>query len=255
MVLTSDLDNTLIYSYKRDIGKEKVGVEVYEGRMVSFMTKQAYEWLNDLYDKIWFIPVSTRSIAQYRRIRFHENWIPKIALVSNGGTLLRDGVEDEVWKKETQEMIACAWPELERARAILEEDPYRILEVRVVDDCFVFTKSELPNLTIRMLSAQLNSKIVDIHQNGPKVYVLPKLLNKGIAIRRLKKFFDEEIIIAAGDSEFDVPMLKEADIAFYPEAMDGGKEHSLKGHVVHDGVILSDVLLGTIQEWTAKSMY
>ena len=37
-IFFTDLDNTLIYSYKRDIGDAKRCVEVYQGREISFMT-------------------------------------------------------------------------------------------------------------------------------------------------------------------------------------------------------------------------
>lgn len=39
----SDLDNTLIYSYKKNIGGDTINVEVYEGREISFMTRGSYE--------------------------------------------------------------------------------------------------------------------------------------------------------------------------------------------------------------------
>ena len=38
----SDLDNTLIFSYKHDIGKEKRCVEIYQGREVSYITERTY---------------------------------------------------------------------------------------------------------------------------------------------------------------------------------------------------------------------
>ena len=37
IVFYSDLDNTLIYSYRREIGGKKRCVEVYQGREISFM--------------------------------------------------------------------------------------------------------------------------------------------------------------------------------------------------------------------------
>ena len=37
-IFFTDLDNTLIYSYRRDIGRDKVCVELYQGREISFVT-------------------------------------------------------------------------------------------------------------------------------------------------------------------------------------------------------------------------
>ena len=45
-IFASDLDNTLIYSYKHDIGADKVLAERYEGRDVSYMTAYAHRKLD-----------------------------------------------------------------------------------------------------------------------------------------------------------------------------------------------------------------
>ena len=36
----TDLDNTLIYSYKHEIGEQKKSVELYQGRWISYMTNE-----------------------------------------------------------------------------------------------------------------------------------------------------------------------------------------------------------------------
>ena len=38
----TDLDNTLIYSYKHDIGPQKRNVELYQGREISYITEETY---------------------------------------------------------------------------------------------------------------------------------------------------------------------------------------------------------------------
>src|SRR5699024_6248459 len=63
-LFASDLDNTLIYSYKRDIGTDTVCAEVYEGRQVSFMTKRSRELLEKVNQTMHFVPVTTRSVQQ-----------------------------------------------------------------------------------------------------------------------------------------------------------------------------------------------
>ena len=69
-VVHGDLDNTLIYSCRHDIGEEKVCVELYEGREVSFMTKRSLSLLKEVQKKALFVPVTTRTAEQYRRIDF-----------------------------------------------------------------------------------------------------------------------------------------------------------------------------------------
>ena len=46
------------------------------------------------------------------------------------------------------------------------------------------------------------------------------MLNKGNAIERFAKKFGEAISIAAGDSEFDIPMLARADTRIIPPVLE-----------------------------------
>ena len=66
----ADMDNTLIYSYKRDIGSDKIGVEFYpeKNQMISYMTKTSWKLLQKVAHKLLFIPTTTRTIEQYQRI-------------------------------------------------------------------------------------------------------------------------------------------------------------------------------------------
>ena len=48
LIFHADLDNTLIYSYKHDIGSDTVGVERYQGRVISYMTGSSYEMLDQI---------------------------------------------------------------------------------------------------------------------------------------------------------------------------------------------------------------
>lgn len=52
MVFHSDLDHTLIYSYKYDIGLHKRCVEIYQNREISYMTELSAELLNQVQVKV-----------------------------------------------------------------------------------------------------------------------------------------------------------------------------------------------------------
>ncbi|MGN0482957.1 MAG: HAD family hydrolase [Lachnospiraceae bacterium] len=232
-LFASDLDNTLIYSYKREIGKEKVLVELYEGREISYMTKKSHQLLQNLHEKeqqektMQFVPLTTRSTAQYERIFFSHEWSPHLALTANGGTLLVDGVEDMAWRKETLELIADAKESMKEVQQLLEKDPKRTLDVRFVNDLFLFTKSQQPEESLQRLRETCDGTHLSFFQNGVKVYAIPTILNKGTALQRLKKRLHPSCTIAAGDSDFDLPMLRNADVAFAPEAL---KEMLITSH-------------------------
>ncbi|WP_164473127.1 HAD-IIB family hydrolase [Clostridium sp. E02] len=214
----SDLDNTLIYSYKHDIGMSKKCVEIYQDREVSFMTTESMDILKRIQSKIIFVPTTTRTIEQYNRIQMGiAN--PKYALVCNGGILLNNGLKDSKWYEESLDFAEHAKSEIEKSIQILKQDKNRYFEIRFIEQLFVFTKTSEPLKTIQTLRLKLDENKVDIFQNGEKVYVLPKELNKGRGILRLKKKLSAAKIIAAGDSAFDIPMLKASDFGFCPKGL------------------------------------
>lgn len=248
----SDLDNTLIYSYKHDIGENKVLAELYEGRQVSFMTEKSHNLLKSVRDKLEFVPLTTRSTEQYQRIIFDDDWQPHLALTGNGGTLLVDGIEDKAWKQESLRLIASCEADLQKAQAMLEKDPNRTLDVRRVNDLFLFTKSECPEQTLQMLQENLKNTDLLFYRNGVKVYAVPRILNKGTALQRLKKRLQPEHTIAAGDSNFDVEMLVEADTAFAPQTLlpflERKKKKEAKWNLVTEEELLSDCFLTYLAE-------
>ncbi len=242
MILTTDLDNTLIFSYKRDIGSVKRCVELYNGREISFITNKTYELLKKVKNKMLIVPVTTRTVEQYKRIDLGIGDFP-YALVCNGGVMLRNGEEDIQWYKESTDRIADSIPELKKAVRLLEKDLDVCFEIRFIRELFVFTKSNTPAQTAQRLREQLDPDKAEVFTNGMKVYAVPNGLNKGTAVQRLKAFLGENMVIAAGDSEFDIPMLKSSDHAVCPS----GLEFSYNGKITFCGndELLSECMLNT----------
>lgn len=209
-VLFSDLDGTLIFSANR----KKVGdivIEHKDNTEISCISARQAELLPKIRN---IIPVTTRSVEQYKRIKFPEGFAPEYALCDNGSTLLINGEKDGPWLERSSEILAEAMEEMSRFRTILERDPDRRYEVRFVDGFFLFTKSADPNLTLARLGV---GKCCECYATGEKVYVIPKQLNKGDAVERLRALLgiSRENVFCAGDSLMDVAMLNAADIAIY----------------------------------------
>lgn len=214
-VFNTDLDNTIIYSYKNDIGRFKRCVELYQGREISFVTDMTYELLKQVRQKMQVVPTSTRTVEQYQRINLGTGDF-KYALVCNGGILLVDGKSDEDWYRQSLINISGSVPALEKAMAVLENDIRRNFELRFIERLFIFTKCSEPVNVIRELKQMPGMDTVDIFNNGEKVYVVPKGLSKGMAVSRFREYINADYVIAAGDSEFDISMLKAADKALAP---------------------------------------
>lgn len=219
IIFNVDMDNTVIYSYKHDIGNEKKCAEIYEGREISFITYKTQEMLREISEKVLVIPTTTRTREQFERIDLGIGNL-KYSMVCNGGVLIVDGVEDEEWYKESQKLIEASYEELRKAVVLLEEDPNRSLDVRFLRELFVYTKSDKPLETMKMLEESLDTSIVDVMNNGVKIYVVPKNLSKGKAVERLKERLGATKVIAAGDSLFDISMLQIADIGIAPSELE-----------------------------------
>ena len=255
-VFFTDLDNTLIYSYRHEIGREKMCVELYQGREVSFITKRTWELLQQVKKQVLIIPVTTRTQEQYHRIDLKIG-TPEYALTCNGGVLLVQGIEDKDWYEESLTLIAECSQELKEAQALMESDPNRSFEVRNIRDLFLFTKSSEPGQSVEYLAQHTNQDLVEVFQNGVKVYVVPRKLNKGTAVRRFLKRLcvegrEEELVIAAGDSNFDIAMLKQAKVAFAPTALE--YTYQLPGNtiVLDEKRVFSEVLLEQVLQYSIK---
>lgn len=223
-ILHIDLDNTLIYSYKHDIGNDKINAELYQNREISFLTRHTYENLKKIKENFLIVPTSTRSIEQYNRIDLKIGNI-SYALVCNGGVLLADGEMDSSWYETSLELIQESLPSLHMARQFLEKDLRRKFELRFIEELFLFTKCDRPETVVKELRETLGTDKADVFHNKEKVYVVPGNLSKGKAVERFRHYIKADTVIAAGDSEFDIPMLREADIGIAPHGFQ--KEYNI----------------------------
>ena len=180
VVFHMDLDNTIIYSYRHEIGEDKLEAEWYNGRNISYITRETFEMLKKLKEKALLVPTTTRTMEQYQRINLQIGDI-EYALVCNGGVLLIDGKEDAGWYRTSRELVDNCQAMLQKAAAVLEKDKRRIFEVRFIKELFVFTKCEEPEAVVRDLKKITDKALVEIFSNGSKVYAVPKALSKGAA--------------------------------------------------------------------------
>lgn len=210
MIFFSDLDNTLIYS-KRKIAGNYICVDKKEGKEISYLLNTVYQWI--LKQPLLTIPVSTRSLEEYQRITIHPRF--SYALVANGGILLKDGQIDRVWREETLQLIMDCQSQFELAKRYLYQYEHDISSLRMVNQCYLFIKSNAQDKWIAALKDILDLQKVTIIPFDRKIYILPTLLTKGNAIKRLQHRFVElkQPNIAAGDNLFDISMLKLATTA------------------------------------------
>ncbi len=205
ILFACDLDNTLIHSYKHR-AENDICVEICEGREQSFISPEALDLLKKISAQIFFVPVTTRSVAQYKRIFWTEDFSPKCAAVANGAIFL-DGKQEIFYR----EAVAPYADELEFQLAAADKNLFAI--AKIVDESFLYLRCR-DDLDPAEISFQTN---LDVRYTGKKIYLFPPEVNKGAALKRLIKNFSPDKIISAGDSKIDLPMLELADIAFAHE--------------------------------------
>lgn len=246
----SDLDNTMIFSYKKDIGENNIVVEKKGEKEISYMTGYSHNKLKILDEDYNFIPLTTRSLEQYRRINFFENKKIKLALLANGGILLENDKIIENWYKESLSLTMEALEELKKAKKILVNRNEIYFKITFVDKLFVFTKSNSIDITLEILKKTLNLNLVDISSQGEKLYIFPKKLNKGKSLERLKSFYKFTEIIVAGDSELDIPMLERGDISIFPIKLEKRIEKTKRNYVINtENKLFSDEIVDLVEKF------
>lgn len=212
ILFACDLDNTLIHSYKHRRADD-ICVELYDGREQSFISPRALELLKNISAQILFVPITTRSIAQYQRIFWTENFSPRYAVVANGAYLINDGCVENFLREVVNPYETELKAQLEAA------DKNLFTTARIVDDSFLFLRCR-DDLDADKISFDTS---LTVQHTDKKIYLFPPELDKGAALKRLTKKFSPDKIICAGDSEIDLPMLELADIAFAHKNLRGEK--------------------------------
>ena len=220
ILFCSDLDNTLIYSHRHELPADKVLAEYLDGREQSYLTHFSAESLPKLAERgIFLVPVTTRTQQQFDRIFVfgREGIVPcKYALVCNGSVLLKDGVPDEKWLAESMAVAEREFPEVERIYGKMLETPERE-HAKLIEPFMAYMLSDRAVELTEELSREADGSLVTVCTHSRKVYCMAKSLTKGMAVKRLKEYLGAETLIAAGDSELDVPMLEAADKCFCAE--------------------------------------
>jgi hypothetical protein len=226
MIYASDLDRTLIYSLGA-IGVPEntpglIPAEIIEGKTRSYISQKALNQLMDLNTRIIFIPVTTRTIQQYKRINlFQETVIPDYAVTSNGGNILIGGVVDKEWRESIGRLVARHSAGADEVRsyikAVVRED--WIISENYCDDLFysfMVYRDQLPLDEITNLSDRLYNLGWRVSLQGRKLYAVPAAVNKSDAILHLRRTVRSEPMVASGDSLLDKSLLESADYAIAP---------------------------------------
>ena len=219
-----DLDRTLIYSAAAAGGAEGLQVvEHLDGAPLSHATPASWELLAELARRAVLVPVTTRTVAQYERVRLPV--VPRYALCGNGGVLLADGVRDPDWDAWAAATAAEAAPlaELLAPLEAVAAEPW-VRTVRSAEDLFCYlvahSRDAIPAGWLADTADAATAAGATLSVQGRKVYVVPAGLSKAAGLLRLRRLLTGQgqapRLLCAGDSLLDAPMLLAADAAVRP---------------------------------------
>ena len=213
VLFVSDLDNTLLYSARRlPEGIENICVERLNDKPQGFLSLETVRLLRRIMERALFVPVTTRSLEQYRRIKWPWGE-PPLALAANGGLLLENGEENSLWREASLELVRPHEQALLDLEKLFSESGYAC---RRIDGLFLFVPC--PDAAEAEMAADLFSgrTELDIEVSGRKLYAFPPRLDKGTGLKRLLEILKPRKVFSAGDSLMDLPMLRLGDPAFVP---------------------------------------
>ena len=215
-----DLDNTLIYSHRHAMTAPRRVAEMLNGAEQSYITRRTYEFFT-AQRVLQVVPVTTRTLPQFQRLQsLMKDMGCRYALICNGAILLHDMEIDRSWYEETLTLAAGELPEIGKAESWLAGECGESA-THSAEGLLVYAASPDPARTAEALRRHVDTGKVDVLFDHRKTYCIPKSLNKGAAIRRFSRRFGLQSSIAAGDSDFDLPMLEQADLAIVPEELRG----------------------------------
>ncbi|MCT4508824.1 MAG: HAD family hydrolase [Tepidibacter sp.] len=225
MLFASDLDRTLIYSNKFLDKKEREDVRLIEtkgDKEISFMTNKAIDKLKKLSQNICFVPTTTRTIEQYKRISIFQSEIKsKYAVVSNGGNIIIDNKVDKIWNELIRNKMKNEAASIEDVLKKFNEIKNKewLISCNTADELFCYCivdcdKFEQDSLSYFIEWLDMNNW--NVSMQGRKIYFMPNCVNKRDAILNIANNIGAKHIASAGDSYLDLSMLSIADYAVSP---------------------------------------
>ena len=206
------------------------------------MSPRTVQLYRELCGEACVVLVTSRSIEQYKRLCLPVD--AGLAVTANGANLLVNGIIDPAWRREVDTLLEPWRDELQRRFDELKTSA-QYIRCRVVDGAYMFVycaDGVIPEVEARHIA---ESTTLDVMASGKKIYLLPPILNKGAAIKRLMAYLGCRRCIAAGDSAMDLPMLTAADVAIAPVALKDALPYSAM--ICPSGELFSEYVLKAVK--------
>lgn len=230
VVYATDLDRTLIFS-RRFLNENNIkdGYEIAEldgEKEISYIDSEVKAKLFELNlsGKVEFVPVTNRSLAEYKRVNIGLN--NKYAITTGGGVILENGEIIKEWDEYTRKNI-----DMTRFLDLIDDisDLYSISSSpKIIDGKYIFTKLDLDKKdSLQVFECEIQNLVreypeIEFSRSNRKLYAIPKIISKETSLKwLLENKLDYYKVVSSGDSYGDLCMGLVSDIFFLPEHSKG----------------------------------
>lgn len=219
LLFISDLDGTIVYSGNPN----HICVEYRGTDEITYMTATAHHLFTELLNMVHFtfIPCTLRSVEQTSRISFIKERRAEWAICDNGFSVYHNGVLDAQWDAIMQAKLH-QYPNKEIYKILMafvnsHSEQCRIKDNRSAFFTVIFENAEMANSHFSEIKTIVGSTSYNFDLQGRKMYVLPKFLNKALAVEYLLNTLPPAKVITAGDSSVDEQFLQLGDTLIIPK--------------------------------------
>lgn len=196
----TDLDRTIIHS-KNPTFKcvEKMG-----DREITYMTDKSYLLLQELLQKVEFIPCTMRNLKQTLRVDFIREYNPKYIICTNGAQIYIDNELDKNWDTYMKSLLKPN--EVKNIIRKIECLRLNANEIRDIESFYValkFNTIEDATNSLEGLRGLVGDDYV-VSQSRVKVFLINKKIDKANALNYLKEKYNFKYVHTAGDSIYDM---------------------------------------------------
>lgn len=229
-LVATDLDRTLVHSARAagpDVAGDVLCLERRRGVPTAMLTRRTAATLVDLARRATWVPATTRSVAEFRRLDLGPGiglgigTTPRFAVCASGGVLLVDGAPDPAWEARVRDLLAGGAPVGEAAdlfaRHLARLDLRTAGPVRDADGVLLVARVADPAAGwLDELAADCGARGWRVATHGAKVHLLPARLDKSVAVAEVRERAAAVRLLAAGDSPLDAGLLLAADAGIQP---------------------------------------
>lgn len=257
MLFFSDLDKTLVYSgYSNHVCVERCGE-----KEITYMTSRAVDVFNDLIrlENMYFIPCTLRSYEQTIRIGILQSLPRQILICDNGFSIYENGQLDDIWDTIMQrELLTYNNEEMyEVLRSYYASNTSEITKIKTNRDAFytlIFIDAAVAESHFRTVCDLIDKSMYRLELQGRKLYVIPKFLDKSIAVKYLIAKYSDDVVITAGDSIVDELFIIEGGIRFLPKHASIEVENSIRTSEI--GIMAGEeILLSVYDRYTIQNQH